>query len=401
MLDLNFKADILSSEEISEAIRWRHHLHRHPELAFEERETADFVARLLGQWGLSVHSGLGGTGVVGTLSRGTSRRTIALRADMDALPIAEETSAPYASRMPGRMHACGHDGHMAMLLAAARACSRDPDLDGTAHFIFQPAEENGGGALKMIEDGLFSRFPSDRVFGLHNWPAIEMGACVARDAAMMAASGMFEISITGRGSHGAMPDEGIDPIPATCAIVSALQTIVSRNVSPLEAAVVSVTQIQAGDTWNVIPQSSIVRGTTRWFNEGVGSTLETKICSLATSIARGFGCKADLSYAHRFPATINNAAEAAMVRRVAAGPGLNLKVRDAAPSMAAEDFAYMLQAVPGCYFWLGSRKAGDNPVLHSPRFDFNDAILRLGAQVWVHLVRETLSPAAHTTGLHN
>lgn len=385
---------MISPDELDEAVKWRHHLHQHPELAFEERETADFVARLLGSWGLFVHIGLGGTGVVGTLSRGTSRRTVSLRADMDALPIAEETDLPYASARPGKMHACGHDGHMAMLLAAARACASAPDLDGTVHFIFQPAEENGRGALKMMEEGLFSRFPSDRIFGLHNWPTIEPGACVARDDAMMAASAKFEISVRGSGSHGAMPDQGVDPIPATCAIVLALQTIVSRNIAPSQAAVVSATQILAGEAWNAIPQSGLVRGTTRWFSDDVGDSIEERMRALATAIAAGFGCEVEFDYEHRFAPTINTAKEAALVRRLAAMPSSGLAVRDAAPSMAAEDFAYMLREVPGCYFWLGSRKAGDNPVLHSPHFDFNDAILKLGAEFWVRLVRAALSPVS-------
>lgn len=393
MMDITANPTIMSPEEADEAVKWRHHLHRHPELAFEEGETADFVARLLASWGLFVHIGLGGTGVVGTLSRGTSRRTVSLRADMDALPIAEETGLPYASASPGKMHACGHDGHMSMLLAAARACAGAPKLDGTVHFIFQPAEETGRGALKMMEEGLFARFPSDRIFGLHNWPAIEAGACVARDEAMMAASAKFEIVVKGRGAHGAMPNEGVDPIPATCAIVSALQTIVSRNIAPTEPAVVSATQILAGEAWNAIPQTSVVRGTTRWFSDDVGHSIKARMRALATATAEGFGCEIGLDYEDRFAATVNNAREAALVRRVAAAPESGLTVRDAAPSMAAEDFAYMLQATPGCYFWLGSRKAGDNPVLHSPRFDFNDAVLRLGAEFWVHLVRAALSPA--------
>lgn len=256
------------ADVIAEAVSWRHHLHQHPELAFHETRTADFVASQLGQFGLAVHRGLAGTGVVGTLSRGTSRRTISIRADMDALPIQEQSSAGHASCTPGTMHACGHDGHVAMALAAARICSRLPDLDGTAHFIFQPAEENEGGGRRMMEEGLFRVFPCDAVYALHNWPALPLGTCVALDGPMMAALGSFEIVVSGRGCHGAMPHEGVDSILAACQLVSALQSVVSRNVDPLQASVVSATQIHGGDTWNVVPDNCIIRGTTRWFVNG-------------------------------------------------------------------------------------------------------------------------------------
>lgn len=379
----------LSPGLIAEAVSWRHHLHKHPELAFNERQTADFVAAQLGQCGLTVHRGLGGTGVVGTLKRGTSQRSIAIRADMDALPIEEQSGAPHASTTRGIMHACGHDGHVTMALAAARMCAQLPNLDGTVHFIFQPAEENEGGARRMIEEGLFRLFPCDAVYGLHNWPALPLGTCMARDGAMMAAMGAFEVAISGRGCHGAMPHEGTDSLLAGCQLVTALQSIVSRNIDPLEAAVVSATQIRAGDTWNVIPDRCVIRGTTRWFDNRIGDSLEQRITELSKSIAAGFGCEAQVRYERRFPATINDPAAASFVRTVA-GAVPKLTLVDAHPSMGAEDFAVMLQAVPGCYFWLGTGKPEGNPGLHSPRYDFNDEVLPFGIAFWVALVRQSL-----------
>ncbi len=381
---------MIPAEQIEEAVAWRHHLHRNPELGFEEHATSRFAAERLASWGLAVRGGYGTTGVVGTLSRGSSRRTVAIRADMDALPITEATGLAYQSSQPGKMHACGHDGHVAMLLAAARACAALQGLDGTAHFIFQPAEENEGGARRMVEDGLFRDFPVDAVYAMHNWPALPVGSFVARDGAMMAAFGVFEIAIEGRGSHGAMPHEGIDPIPAACAVVAALQTIASRNVPPLDAAVVSATQIHAGDAWNVIPERCVIRGTTRWFDAAIGDTLERRLRSLAASVAAGYGCSSTVLYERRYPATINHAGSAALAREVACAPGSTLAVVDAQPSMAAEDFSFMLQQVPGCYVWMGAGKDGENPGLHSPRYDFNDAVLPTGAGYWVDLVRRAL-----------
>lgn len=381
----------IPSPEIEEAVKWRHHLHSNPELGFEERETSAFIAGLLSQWGYSVRTGYGKTGIVGTLSRGSSAKGIGIRADIDALPISEQTGLDYASRNPGRMHACGHDGHVAMALAAARACSRQ-DFDGAVHFIFQPAEENEGGGRAMVEDGLFRDFRMDSIYAMHNWPALELGQCVARDDRMMAAFGTFEIKVKGRGAHGAMPHEGADPIVAASQIVSGLQTIASRNVSPLQSAVISATQIHGGDAWNVIPEEVVIRGTTRWFDEDVGARIEERIRSVATSVASGFGCSAAVNHVFRYPATINDPHYAAIVRGTAPKiPGV--AVVDAMPSMAAEDFAFMLREKPGCYFWLGARKAGANPGLHSPSFDFNDRLLPLGAEMWAALVADQLSAA--------
>ncbi|KQX42254.1 MULTISPECIES: M20 aminoacylase family protein [unclassified Ensifer] len=378
----------ISPERIEETMRWRHHLHAHPELAFEERQTAAFIAGRLAEWGIAVKDGYGGTGLVGTLRRGTSNRSIAIRADMDALPIIETSGAAYASKTTGKMHACGHDGHVAMLLAAARQAS-EMDFDGTVHFIFQPAEEAEGGARVMVADGLFRDFPADAVYALHNWPALDVGSVVARDDAMMAAFGVFEITITGRGAHGAMPHEGADPLVASAQIVTALQTIASRNVSPLEAAVVSVTQIHGGDAWNVIPEKAVIRGTTRWFDKAVGDTLENRMRTLVSALAEGLGCTAELDYQRRYPATINDPAAAALARSVAAADPA-LTVIDAPPSMAAEDFAFMLDERPGCYLWLGARRDGANPGLHSPHYDFNDAIIGQGVNLWTRLIATSL-----------
>jgi len=382
---------MIPTEDIDETVAWRRHLHAHPELAYEEHKTSRFVAERLSSWGLTVHTGYGGTGLVGTLSSGTSRRSIAIRADMDALPINETTGLDYRSTAPGRMHACGHDGHVAMLLGAARACSKLADLDGTVHFVFQPAEENQGGARKMVEDGLFRDFPVDEIYAMHNWPALPIGTVVASDDAMMAAFATFEIEVEGRGSHGAMPHEGLDPIPAACAIVAALQSIPSRNVSPLDAAVVSATQIHAGDTWNVIPDRCVIRGTTRWFDPAVSAIVERRICSVAESIAAGYGCSSTTHYDFRYPATINDPVPASRARAVARN--LGLAVAQARPSMAAEDFAFMLEAVAGCYLWLGTGRDGDNPGLHSPKFDFNDRVIPTGVEYWLRLVQSALAPA--------
>jgi amidohydrolase len=381
--------DSNTAELLAEAVSWRRHLHRHPELAFGERQTAEFVASQLERLGLKVHRGLAGTGVVGTLTRGTARRSIGIRADMDALPIREESGVAHVSSVAGVMHACGHDGHTAIALAAARICSGLTDLDGTVHFIFQPAEENEGGGRRMVEEGLFESFPCDSVFALHNWPGLPVGTCVARDGPMMAAFGTFEIVIRGRGSHGAMPHAGTDAIVTATQVVSALQSIVSRNVDPLRSAVVSVTQIRGGDTWNVLPDECLIRGTTRWYEDEIGDRIQERITQLANSVAAGFGCTARISYERRYPATINDLASAKLIRDVAGAIGL--RVVESPPTMGAEDFAYMLRAVPGCYLWLGAARAGENPGLHSARYDFNDDALPAGVELWVSLVRRCLA----------
>ncbi|WP_102225694.1 M20 aminoacylase family protein [Acidimangrovimonas sediminis] len=382
--------DLLDPQAVAEARTWRRDLHRHPELGFAEHRTAAFLAERLTAWGYEVATGIAGTGVVASLTRGESGRSIGIRADIDALPITEETGADWASATPGVMHACGHDGHTSMALAAAKALA-GAAFDGTVRFIFQPAEENDGGGREMVKAGLFDRFPVDTVYALHNWPGLKPGQIVARDDAMMAAFAVFEITVTGRGAHGAMPHEGADCLLAASHIVAALQSIAARNVSPLESAVVSVTQIHGGDAWNVLPERAVIRGTTRWFLPEVGDRIETRLTRIAQSVAEGLGCSAGVRYERRYPPTINAREPAARVRRAAEAAGLQVMPAD--PSMAAEDFAFLLDKVPGCYFWLGAGREGDNPGLHSARFDFNDEILETGAAFWIRLVQQEL-PAA-------
>ncbi len=377
--------------EIEEAITWRRALHRMPELAFEEQLTSAFVAEHLAAFGLEVSTGLGGTGVVGTLRRGTSQRAIGLRADMDALPITEATGLAYTSTHPGKMHACGHDGHTAMLLAAARHLSTRDDFDGIIHFVFQPAEENEGGARRMVEDGLFQVHPMEAIFGIHNWPALPVGQVGVIAGPMMAAFGIFNITIKGKGSHAAMPHQGADPIACAFQIGSALQTIVARNVSPMSSAVVSVTTVHGGDAWNVIPESCKLTGTARWFEPAVGDLLEANLKRVVTSIAEALGCTVDIDYQRRYSATINNTTETRFVKDVVRGLDCNLVLaEDIQPSMAAEDFAFMLEKCPGTYIWLGAGCAGNNLGLHSPHYDFNDKIMPLGISLWVSIALERL-----------
>jgi hippurate hydrolase len=375
----------LSAAEVRDAIGWRRHIHAHPELAYEEFATARMIADLLRGWGYEVTENVGGTGVVATLRRGTSRRSVALRADMDALPIHEATGLPYASTIRGKMHACGHDGHTAILLAAARGIARDLDFDGRLHLIFQPAEEGAGGAAAMIADGLFERFPADAVFALHNWPSLDAGRVVAHEGPIMAAMATFDITVRGRGGHAAMPETTRDPIVAGAQLVGALQSFVSRRVPAVSAAVLSVTQIHAGDAYNVIPECCVLKGTARWFERSLGIEIESFIRSSAVQIAAAFGCDAAIRYDELYPPTVNATDESQFVRSLITPP-LSLSLVVSPPSMAAEDFAFMLQRKPGCYFWLGARQGVESPALHSPHFDFNDEILQTGANLWIELV---------------
>ncbi len=370
----------------SEAVAWRHHLHSIPELAYKEVQSSDFIAKKLTQFGLTVHRGLAGTGVVGTLKRGTSNRTIGLRADMDALPITEITGLDYTSRHEGVMHACGHDGHMAMLLTAARLLAEDKNLDGTIHFIFQPAEENEAGAKRMIEDGLFKTFPMDAVFGIHNWPDLPVGSAGVLSGPAMAAFAIFDIEVKGKGAHAAMPHKGVDPVTAAFQIGNALQTIVSRNISPLSAAVLSITSINAGNTYNVIPESCKLSGTVRWFEADVGDRIETNLINITNSIATGLGCEVNIDYQRRYPATINSEKETNFAKSIIEklSPKTEL-IQDLKPSMAAEDFAFMLEQCPGAYIWLGAERNGKNPGLHAPDFNFNDDIIPTGVELWRNL----------------
>jgi hippurate hydrolase len=376
----------------AEMTAWRRDLHAHPETAFEEVRTAAFVAERLAAFGLDVHHGLGKTGVVGTLKAGDGARSIGLRADMDALHIHEKNAFPHRSRHDGRMHACGHDGHTTMLLGAAKYLAATRNFDGTVHFIFQPAEENEGGGRAMVADGLFERFPCDAVYGMHNWPGMNVGEFAVMPGAMMASFDIFEIVLTGRGAHAAMPHNGIDPIVAASAAVQALQTIPSRTLSPVDPGVVTVTQFHAGDTWNVIPDEVVLRGTTRAFRPEVQDQIESGIRRICAGIDATYGTTHTLRYERRYPPTINTPAEArkaahAMTKLVGSArvhTGLQ-------PTMGAEDFAFMLQVKPGAYCWIGNGPGAGGCMLHNPQYDFNDEILPLGASYWATLVEQELA----------
>jgi len=382
----------------AEMAGWRRDIHAHPETAFEEHRTADLVARLLESFGVAVERGVARTGVIGTLTGskpGASQpvgRAIALRADMDAFHIHEKTGAPHASRHAGRMHACGHDGHTAMLLGAAKYLAETRNFAGTLHFIFQPAEENEGGARLMVEEGIFDRYPVEAVYGMHNWPGLAAGEFAIRPGPMMAAFDIFEITVSGRGAHAAMPHLGIDPVVAAAQIVGGLQTIASRNINPLQGAVVSVTQIHGGDTWNVIPDSVILRGTTRSFDPVVRDTLEPAIRRIAEGACVSLGATMAMRYERRYPPTVNSPAETERAAATAANlVGADKVRRDLSPSMGAEDFAFFLEKTPGAYIWIGNGAGADQAMLHNPHYDFNDEILALGASYWARLAETLLA----------
>jgi amidohydrolase len=377
-----------------EMAEWRRDVHAHPETAFEELRTSAMVAQKLESFGLGVHRGLGRTGVVGTLSAGSGRRAIGLRADMDALNIHEKNTFDHHSRNDGKMHACGHDGHTAMLLGAAKYLSETRNFDGTVHFIFQPAEENEGGGREMVQQGLFEKFPCESVYGMHNWPGMPAGQFGLRAGPMMASFDIFEIELTGRGSHAALPHTGIDPIVAASALVQALQTITSRNVDPIESAVVTVTQVHSGDTWNVIPDAAVVRGTARAFTPEVQDLLERRLREICAGIAAAYGAEVKVRYERRYPPLINAAPETeicAAVMQAMVGAENVLRVP---PTMGSEDFAFMLQAKAGCYVFIGNGPGEGGCMLHNPHYDFNDQILPLGASYWANLVGHILAANA-------
>jgi hippurate hydrolase len=373
-------------------IAWRRDIHAHPETAFEEHRTSTLVAERLTSFGIEVHRGLAGTGVVGVLRNGPGP-SIGLRADMDALHIHEANHFDHASTNAGRMHACGHDGHTAMLLGAARYLAETKRFRGTVHFIFQPAEENEAGGRRMVEEGLFKQFPVDAVYGMHNWPGLAAGRFAVKAGPVMAASDHFEIIVTGLGAHAAMPHRGIDPVVTAAQMVIALQTISSRTVDPLDGVVVSVTQFHGGDTWNVIPETVMLRGTVRTFRGEVQDKAEATLRRIAEGVAAAFGARIELSYHRLYPATANTAIEAEIARCAAqAVVGEREVDLEMAPSMGAEDFSFMLKERPGCYIWLGNGPGEGGCMLHNPRYDFNDAILPVGASYWVKLV-ETVQGA--------
>jgi amidohydrolase len=374
--------------------QWRRHLHQFPETAFEETGTAQFIADRLAEFGLEPRLGLGKTGVVASLKAGAGGKKIALRADMDALFIEEQNNFSYKSRHPGKMHACGHDGHSAMLLGAAKYLSGHRNFNGTVHFIFQPAEEGRAGARQMIEDGLFELFPADCVFGMHNFPDIPVGQFAIKPGPMMAAFDCFEIRIRGCATHAAMPHLGNDVIVAAAQMVNALQTIVSRTVDPADPAVVSITQIHAGNTWNAIPDEAVIRGTFRCFKSSVQQAISEKLRALVKGISEGLGVTSEIVFNPEnpgYPVTFNSEAEAAIALKaavaVAGDDGVN---RDPAPCMGSEDFAFMLQERPGCYIWIGNGASHNSCLLHNPHYDFNDDILPAGVAYWVKLVELVL-----------
>jgi hippurate hydrolase len=370
---------------------WRQDLHANPELGFQETRTSDIVAAKLAEWGIEVHRGLGKTGVVGVLKAGTSDRRIGLRADMDALPIEERTGKAYASTKDGVMHACGHDGHTTMLLGAARYLAETGNFDGTVHFIFQPAEEGLGGANGMIEDGLFDSFPCDRVYGMHNMPNLPVGEFSIRPGPIMAAGDTFEVTIQGRGAHAAMPHQGVDPVVVGSNVIIALQTLVSRTISAQDALVVSVTEFHAGEAFNVIPDSVVLRGTCRTLDTEIHHTIKDRFTRVVDGICAAHGARAEIDYQQVFPVTIN--AEDATDHALAAArtiAGDSRVIADAAPLMGSEDFAAMLLNVPGSYIMIGN---GPGASVHHPEYDFNDEILTHGASYWSTLVEQQLPTA--------
>ncbi len=382
------------AEYQDEVAAWRHDLHRHPEILYEVHRTAEKVAERLAEFGVDeVVTGLGRTGVVGVIrgKRGTGGRTIGLRADMDALPLTEVTGKPYASTVPGKMHACGHDGHTAMLLGAAKYLAETRNFDGTAIVIFQPAEEGGGGGKAMIDDGLMERFGLDEVYGMHNMPGLDIGKFAIRPGPIMAATDEFNLVITGHGAHAAKPHASIDPIVVGTQLVQALQTIVSRSVDPLESVVVSVTKFNAGEAHNIIPETASLGGTVRTLTPEMRDLAEKRIREVAAGIGAVYGASIAVEYDRNYPVTVNHADNATFAADVAADVvGAERVDRDVAPMMGGEDFSYMLEKRPGAFIFIGN---GASAGLHNPAYDFNDEALPIGASYWVRLVETSLSPA--------
>lgn len=397
------------SDDIADVVLLRRDIHSNPELCFQEHRTSELICRALTQWGVEVHSGIARTGVVGVLRSGSGRRAIGLRADIDALPISESNRFAHASRYPGRMHACGHDGHIAILLAAAKYLSARRNFDGTVYFIFQPAEEGGGGAKEMIKEGLFERFPMEAVFGLHNWPGLEVGRIAVASGPVFASSNDFKIVLTGKGAHAAMPHLGIDPIPAACHLIQAFQSIVARNRPPLEAGVISVTLVRAGETTNVTPDSCEIQGTVRTFTTGLLDLIETRMREVTHGVCRALGTTSSFEFRRNYPPTINHPAETEFVRQVTRAAVGHDNVVEFEPTMGAEDFSYFLQHRPGCYFVIGNGEGthraaehGQGPcTLHNSSYDFNDDLIPLGVRTWAALVRAWLSPSEGTIAATN
>lgn len=384
---MTYLGDALAAR-VGEFIQLRRDIHRNPELAFEEHQTAQLVASKLQAWGYAVHRGLGGTGVVGTLKRGHSGRSLGLRADMDALPIEEGTGLAWASKNTGAMHACGHDGHTAMLLAAAQALAQKAEFDGTLHLIFQPAEEGGGGAVRMMQDGLFELFPCDAVFAMHNMPGVPVGHFVFRDGPAMASSDYVSIHVHGTGGHGAMPHRAADPLVAAASMVMALQTVVSRNVDPLDTAVVTVGALHAGQANNVIPALATLELSVRALRPEVRLLLEQRIKALVAAQAASFGVTAEIIWKPGYCVLVNTEQETNFARQVALNMVGADRVTLQGPALTgSEDFAFMLEKVPGSYLLIGNGDGEGSCMVHNPAYDFNDDNILVGSGYWVNLVR--------------
>jgi len=385
----HFHAEL--ADLLPDMVALRHHIHQHPELAFEEHATSDLVAARLQAWGYEVHRGLGGTGVVGQLRNGTGQRSIGIRADMDALPIVEDTGLPYTSRHAGKMHACGHDGHTATLLAAAQHLSRTRRFNGTLNLIFQPAEEGAGGARRMVEEGLFDRFPCDAIFALHNAPGNAVGTLSFRTGAAMASSDNVTIVVKGRGGHAAFPHRSADPLVAGAGIVMALQTVVARNVDPLETAVVTVGVFQSGVANNVIPASARLELSVRALNREVRALLKERIHALVAAQAQSFGVTAEVDWRDGYPVLVNTPDETAFAAKVGLELlGADKVVLEPPPVTGSEDFAFMLEHRPGCYLLLGNGDGEGSCMVHNPGYDFNDAAMETGAAYWSLLAERYL-----------
>ncbi|WYX31005.1 M20 aminoacylase family protein [Achromobacter denitrificans] len=393
---MNLIEDIVENSPSIRAVR--RDIHAHPELAFEENRTSDLVAELLESWGITVHRGFGKTGMVGVIKNGDSPRTVGLRADMDALPMQEANRFSHASKHAGVMHACGHDGHTAMLLGAAQHLARHRNFDGTVYLIFQPAEERGGGAREMMRDGLFEKFPMEAVFGMHNMPGIPVGCFASSPGPVLASNSEFHVTIRGKGGHAAMPHLAIDPIPAAGQMIEAFQTIISRNKKPLETAVISVTMLHAGEAVNVIADTCELRGTVRAYTRETLDLIERRMGEIARHVAAMFGAECDFVFTRHYPSTINHEDETAFMRDALATVVGRERVLAQAPIMAAEDFSFMLEAVPGSYCFIGNgdgdhRESGHGAgpcLVHNTSYDFNDELLPIGSSAFVKLAEDWL-----------
>jgi amidohydrolase len=395
---MNLIEPIVADAAVMEVLR--RDIHAHPELCFQEQRTSDLIAKALTDWGIPLHRGLGKTGVVGIVKNGSGQRAVGLRADIDALPMTEHNTFAHASVHTGKMHACGHDGHTAMLLAAAKYLAKHRHFDGTVYLIFQPAEEGGGGAREMINDGLFDRFPMEAIFGVHNWPGVPVGQFAIKSGPVLASSNEFKITIRGRGSHAAMPHNGVDPVPIACQIVQSFQTIITRNKRPIDTGVISVTMIHAGEATNVIPATCELQGTVRTFTSDVLEMIERRMHQVAEATCRAFGATSEFTFRRNYPPTVNHAKETEFVRTLLGGLVGVPNVLEFEPTMAAEDFSYFLLEKPGCYFLIGNgdgthRTNGPDAgpcMLHNPNYDFNDELIPLGGSMWVQLAESWLKP---------